>query len=117
MDTGERAGDDGKTTEVAGLESGVLTGRTLTVRSQYDAINQMGSFLPVVPVTNDNPGDVLGLVVTSDGGDGIPLAGGEVLDLVGLTVGLVRGANQHVVAVTMSVPKHDSWQIWGKAMT
>jgi hypothetical protein len=31
VDTSERTGDDGETTEVAGLESSVLTGRTLTV--------------------------------------------------------------------------------------
>ena len=50
-DTGERTGDDGKTTQVTRLKSGVLTGRTLTV----------------VPVTNDDPLDTLGLVCASGG--------------------------------------------------
>lgn len=81
MDTSERAGDDGETTKVAGLESGVLTRRTLTV----------------VPITDNDPTDALGLVVTGNSGDGIPLTSGEVLDLVGLTVGSVDGTNQHVV--------------------
>lgn len=87
VDTGERTGDDGKTTEVARLESSVLTRRALTV----------------VPVTNDNPLDTLGLVVTGDGGDGIPLAGGEVLDLVGLVVSLVDGTDKHVVGDVVQV--------------
>lgn len=87
VDTGERTGDDGKTTKVAGLESSVLTRRALTV----------------VPVTNDNPLDALGLVVTGDGGDGIPLASGKVLDLVSLVVGLVDGTDQHVVGDVVQV--------------
>lgn len=81
VDTGERSGDDGKTTEMSGLKSGMLSGRALTV----------------VPVTNDDPLDTLGLVVTGDSRDGIPFTVGEVEDLVGLTVGLVDGTNQHVV--------------------
>jgi len=87
VDTGERSGNDGKTTKVTGLKSGVLSGRTLTV----------------VPVTNDNPLDALGLVVTSDSGNGTPLAVGEVVDLVGLIVGLVDGTDQHVVGDVVKV--------------
>lgn len=81
VNTSERSSDDGQTTKMTGLESSVLSGRTLTV----------------VPVTNDSPTDTLGLVVTSDGGNGIPLTSGEVSDLVGLVVGLVDGTDQHVV--------------------
>lgn len=87
VDTGEGAGDDGETAEVAGLESGVLTGRALTV----------------VPVANDDPPDALGLVVTGSGGNGIPLTGGEVLDLVRLAVGRVDGTDQHVVGDVVQV--------------
>ena len=87
VDTSEGAGDDGKTTEVTGLESGVLTGRALTV----------------VPVTDDDPADALLLVVTGSGGHGVVLAGGEVVDLVGLTVLGVDGTDQHVVGDVVEV--------------
>lgn len=87
VDTSEGAGDDGETTEVTGLESGVLTGRALTV----------------VPVTNDNPLDTTSLVVTGSSGDGIVLLGEVVLDLVGLTVLLVGGTDQHVVGDVVQV--------------
>ena len=87
VDTSEGAGDDGKATKVTGLESGVLTGRTLTV----------------VPVTDNDPADALGLVVTGNSGDGTPLTSGEVLDLVGLTVGGVDGTDQHVVGDVVKV--------------
>lgn len=87
VDTSEGAGDDGETAKVTGLESSVLTGRALTV----------------VPVTDNNPGDVLGLVVTGNSGDGIPLTSGEVLDLVGLTIGGVDGTDQHVVGDVVKV--------------
>jgi hypothetical protein len=87
VDTSERAGDDGKTTKVTGLESGVLTGRALTV----------------VPVTNDDPADALLLVVTGSGGHGIVLASGEVVDLVGLAVLGVDGTDQHVVGNVVKV--------------
>jgi len=87
VDTSERAGDDGKTTEVAGLKSGMLARRSLAV----------------VPVTNDDPLDALGLVVTGDSGDGVELTSGEVLDLVGLTVGLVDSSNKHVVGDVVQV--------------
>jgi len=86
-DTGERTGDDGKTTQVTWLESSVLTGRSLTV----------------VPVTDDNPPDALGLVVTCGSWDSVVLAGGEVLDLVGLTVVGVDGTDQHVVGNVVQV--------------
>jgi hypothetical protein len=87
VDTSEGAGDDGKTTEVTGLESGVLTGRALTV----------------VPVTDDDPADALLLVVTGGGGHSVVLAGGEVVDLVGLTVLGVDGTDQHVVGDVVKV--------------
>merc|ERR1719487_1488966 len=87
VDTGEGTGDDGKTTEVTGLESGVLTGRTLTV----------------VPVTDNDPADTLGLVVTGNTGNGAELTSGEVLNVVGLAVGGVDGTNQHVVGDVVQV--------------
>ena len=87
VDTSERAGDDGKTAQVPGLEGSVLTGRTFAV----------------VPVTNDDPPDAVLLVVTGDVGDGTVLAGEVVLDLVGLTVLLVDGTNQHVVGNVVQV--------------
>ena len=87
MDTSEGAGDDGETSQVTWLKSSVLTGRTLSV----------------VPVTDNNPWDVLGLVVASGIWDTGPLTSGEVLDLVGLTVGLVGGTDQHVVGDVVEV--------------
>ena len=87
VDTSEGAGDDGKTAKVTGLESGVLTGRALTV----------------VPVTDDDPADALLLVVTGSGGHGVVLAGGEVVDLVGLAVLGVDGTDQHVVGDVVEV--------------
>ena len=87
VDTSEGAGDDGETAKVTGLESGVLTRRALTV----------------VPVTDNDPADALGLVVAGNGGDGTPLTVGEVLDLVGLTVGGVDGTDQHVVGDVVKV--------------
>jgi hypothetical protein len=87
VDTSEGAGDDGKTTKVPGLESSVLTGRTLAV----------------VPVTNDDPLDAVLLVVTGNIGDGTVLAVERVLDLVGLTVLSVDGTDQHVVGDVVQV--------------
>ena len=87
VDTSEGAGDDGQTTQVAGLQSGVLTRATLTV----------------VPVTDDNPLDATGLVVTGSGGHSVVLAGEAVLDLVGLTVLGVDGTDQHVVGDVVQV--------------
>ena len=76
--TSERTDDNSKTTKVTGLESGVLTRLTLTV----------------VPVTDDDPADALGLVVTGNSRNGTELAVGEVLDVVGLAVGRVGGADE-----------------------
>lgn len=87
MDTSEGSGNDGNSTKVTGLQSGVLTRRSLSV----------------VPVTNDNPADALCLVVTSDSGNSIPLAVGQVVHLVGLSVGSVDSANQHVVGDVVQV--------------
>lgn len=87
VDTGEGTGDDGKTTQVTGLQSSVLTRATLTV----------------VPVTNDNPLDATGLVVTGSSGDGVVLASEGVADAVGLAVLGVDGTNQHVVGNVVKV--------------
>ena len=87
VDTGEAAGDDGKTAQVAGLQSGMLARATLTV----------------VPVTNDNPLDAARLVITGSGGDGVILLGESVLDLVGLAVLSVDRTDQHVVGDVVQV--------------
>lgn len=87
VDTGEGTGDDSETTEVTGLQSGVLTGGSLTV----------------VPVTNNNPLDATGLVVTGSGGDRSVFTSDGVLDLVGLTVLLVDGTDKHVVGDVVQV--------------
>ncbi|KAI6755925.1 hypothetical protein HG531_005031 [Fusarium graminearum] len=87
VDTSEGAGDNGKTTKVTGLKSGMLSRRAFAV----------------VPVANDNPLDALGLVVASDSGNSAPLTSGVVLDLVGLIVSLVDGTNQHVVGDVVKV--------------
>ncbi len=87
VDTSEGAGDDGKTSQVTWLKGSVLAGGTLTV----------------VPVTDNNPWDVLGLVVASGIWDTGPLTIGVVLDLVSLTVGLVGGTDQHVVGDVVEV--------------
>lgn len=63
------------------LKSSMLTRATLTV----------------VPVTNDNPLDAVGLVVTGSSRDSIPFASLEMLDLVGLLVLGVDGTDKHVV--------------------
>ena len=87
VDTGERARDDGDTTKVSGLKSGVLSRRTLTV----------------VLVTNHNPRASLVTVGNSRGGNSAPLASKNVLHLVGLAVGLVDGTNQTVVGDVLKV--------------
>jgi len=87
VDTSERADDDSDGTKVAGLESSVLTGRPLSV----------------VPVTNDNPLDALGLVVTGSVRDSAVLSSQDVADGVGLSVLVVDGADQHVVGDVVQV--------------
>lgn len=81
VDTGEGTGDDGHASEMAGLESSVFTGRTLSV----------------VPVTNDNPWDAAGLVGTGGGGDGVIFTSLEVLDAVALAVFGVDSTDEKVV--------------------
>lgn len=81
VDTSKAAGDDGKTTKVSGFQGGVLTRAALTI----------------VPVTNNNPLDAAGLVVTSSSRNSIVLASEGVLDLVGFTVLSVDSTNKHVV--------------------
>lgn len=87
VDTGKASSDDGQATEMTGLKSSVLSGGTLAV----------------VPVTDNDPLDALLLVVTSDSRNGVPLSVGVVLDLVGLTVGLVDGTDKHVVGDVVKV--------------
>lgn len=85
--TGKTPGDDGETTQMPRLKSGVLTRAALAV----------------VPVANDDPLDALCLVVARNVGHGIPLAVGNILDLVGLAVCLVDGADKHVVGDVVKV--------------
>lgn len=85
--TGKAAGDDGKTAKVTGLQGGMLTRATLTV----------------VPVTNDNPLDATGLVVTGSSRDSIEFFSESVADTVGLTVLRVDGTDKHVVRDVVKV--------------
>lgn len=87
VDTGKAASDDSETTQVTRLQSGVLTRTSLTV----------------VPVTNDNPLDTTGLVVTGSSRDSIIFTSDGVLDLVGLAVLLVDGTDKHVVGDVVQV--------------
>lgn len=79
--TSEGSGDDSQSTEMSWLQSGVFTRATLTV----------------VPVTDDNPLDSTGLVVTSGSWDSIVLSGDEVLDAVSLTVLGIGSTDKQVV--------------------
>jgi len=81
VDTGKRADDNGKASQVSWFQSSVFTRRTFTI----------------IPVTDNNPWDTLGLVVTSSSWNSIIFASGKVLDLVGFTILGVDGTNQHVV--------------------
>lgn len=72
---------------MSGLQSGVLTGASLTV----------------VPVANYNPLNTTGLVVTSGSRDSVVLASELVLDGVGLAVLSVDSTNQHVVRDVVKV--------------
>lgn len=72
---------------MSGLQSSVLTGRSLAV----------------VPVSDNDPLDALALVVTSSGRDSVPNSVGGVLDLVGLAVGSVDGTDKHVVGNVVQV--------------
>jgi len=60
--------------------------------------------LSVVPVSNNHPRNVLLLVVSGSGWNSTELTGGEVLDLVCLSVGLVDGADEHVVGDVVQMP-------------
>ena len=79
--TGERSGNDGQTTKVSWFQGSVLSRATLSV----------------VPVTNDNPLDSTGLVVTSGSWDSVVFSGDEVLDTVSLTVFSIDSTNEQVV--------------------
>lgn len=81
VDARKGADDDRETAEVTRLECSVFT---------------RGTFAIVV-VTDDNPLDALLAVVRSDLRDAAPLARHLVLDLVGLAVYDVDGANQAVL--------------------
>jgi len=72
---------------VSWLKSSVLTRASLTV----------------VPVTNDNPLDSIGLVVTGSGRNRAVFTSPEVPNLVGLAVLSVDGTDQHVVRDVVEV--------------
>lgn len=85
VDTSEGTDDDGKTTEVAGLKSSVLTGGAFTV----------------VGITDDDPLDTLVAVLGGNLGNSCPLTSELVLDLVSLAVLSVDGTDKAVLC-TMS---------------
>jgi hypothetical protein len=85
VNTSEGAGDDSGSTEETGLESGVLTGRSLTV----------------VLVTDNDPSDALVAVLGSDLGNTTPRTSELVLDLVRLAVRLVDGTDQAVLRIVL----------------
>lgn len=80
VNTSEAADNDSKTTEISGLESGVLARRALTI----------------VVVANDNPLDPMIAVVGRDSGDASPFAGYLILDIISLTVCGIDSTNQAV---------------------
>lgn len=87
VDTSERADNDGETTKEAGFESSVLARGALTI----------------VVVTNDDPLDAVIAVVSSSLWDTTVLAGNLVLDLVGLTIFSVDGADKAVLGDVLEV--------------
>jgi len=87
VDTGKGLGDNSGTSEVTNLQGSVLAGRSLTV----------------VLVTDNNPRNVLGLVVTGNTGNGVVLTSQLVLDRVDGEVLRVEGTDQHVVGDVVQV--------------
>ena len=81
VDTGERAGDDGKAAEETGFEGCVLTRGTFTV----------------VVVADDNPLDATVTVVRSGSRNSAEFTSDLVLDFVSLAVLRVDGTNQAVL--------------------
>lgn len=81
VDASKRLHNDGASTQVTWLESGMLARGALAV----------------VLITDGHPLDVVGLVVAGDFGHISPLASALVLDFVHLVVFVVGGANEHVV--------------------
>lgn len=69
VDTSERLGDNGGTVKETGFQSSVFTGRTFTI----------------VFITNDNPLNTTGLVVTGNIRNTTEFTSEDVLDLVSLT--------------------------------
>ena len=87
VDTSERPHDNCESTEVAGLKGSVLA---------------RGAFA-VVPVADYNPPNALLLVIAGSCWNSIGLASGLVLDFVRLTIGLVNGADEHIVGDVVKV--------------
>ncbi len=106
VDACEAASDHSNATEMTGLESSVLTGRALTI----------------VLITNDDPLDTLGLVLTGHVGDAAPGASELVLDLVDLAVLGIDSADKKVVGDVVEVttvlePRTSSGDVVGGALT
>jgi hypothetical protein len=87
VDTCERPNDDCESTEMSGLERGVLA---------------RGAFA-VVPVADYNPLDALLLVIAGSCWNSVRLTSSLVLNFVRLTVGLVNGTDEHVVGDVVKV--------------
>lgn len=81
VDASERFNNDGASAKVTWFQSGMLAGRALAV----------------VLITDSNPLDVVGLVVTSNLGHTTPAVGALVLNFVHLVVLVVGGTNEHVI--------------------
>jgi len=87
VDTSEAASDDGNTTKVTRLDSGVLAAAALTV----------------VAVTDDDPLEACSLVGTSSGGDRAELTSDLVLDAILLAVDIIDSGQEQVVRDVVDV--------------
>lgn len=87
MNTGKRLDNHGNTTKVSNFEGSMLTRRSLAV----------------VFVTNNNPLNALGFVISRRLWNCLPCIGQAVEHLVGFSVGRVNGTNQHVVGNVVEV--------------
>src|SRR5579859_662493 len=81
VDPSKGADDDGRTVQVTGFQCCVFSRRTLSV----------------VLITNDDPLDTFGFVVSCGCWDGTIFSSGSILDLVCFTVLSVDGTDKHVV--------------------
>lgn len=87
VDSSEGLDDDGSSSKMSGLKSGVFSGRTFTI----------------VVVTNDNPWDSSGLVLSGDVWNATSLTSSPVADVVHLFVLGVETGDQKVVGDVVEV--------------